>query len=119
MDNLLIVLLECFYIIYMLCYFKTYYSIAHPLTYFSNDLFYHPIGKSSYPKNMICKFGHFMAVIISIFLIVRYICFNSNKFRNFYLKYHKTLICILFILCLINFNALLYMIPIFILEVCY
>jgi len=119
MDNLFIILLECYYIIYMLIYFRTQYSIAHPLTYFGNSLFYHPIGVYPYPQNMICKFGHYMAVIMSIFLIFRYIFFESSNFRNFYLKYHKKLIYILMILCLINFNALLYMIPIFILELCY
>ena len=119
MDNLLIVIVECFYIIYMLCIFKTRYSIAHPLSTFNNDLFRHPIGIKSYPKNMICLFGKFMSIIISVFIIIRYLLFNNSKFRNFYLKYHKKLLYLLLILCLINFNALLYMIPIFFLEYSY
>ena len=119
MDNLLILLLECYYIIYMLIFFKTQYNIAHPLTYFKNDMFFHPIGMSSYPKSMICKFGKYMAIISSIFLFIRFFLFENSNFRNIYLKYHKTMIYILITLCFINLNALLYMIPIFMLELCY
>ena len=119
MDNIIIIIIECFYIIYMMCIFKTVYNIAHPFTSFNNDLFRHPIGIKSYPRNMICKFGKIMSIIMSIFIIIRYMLFNNYKFRNIYLKNHNRLIISMMILCLINFNAFLYMVPIFILELSY
>ena len=100
----------------MLCFFKTKYSVAHPLSHFNNDIFHHPIGIKKEPKNMICVFGHYMAYIISIFILFRELILKNITLKNNYLKYHNILIYILFILCLINFNALLYMLPIFLFE---
>ena len=119
MEDLLITLIECVYIIYMLCFFKTKYSIAHPMSKFNNDLFNHPIGIKDKPKSMICKFGKIMSILVSLFLIYRYYKSNDINFRKIYNKYHKYLLYIFILLCLINFNALLYMIPIFSLEMCF
>ena len=114
MDNLLITILECIYIIYMLNFFKTIYNIAHPSTYFNNELFYHPINIKSYPRSMICKFGNYMSIVICIFLIIR-CCFSCNN-KEKYMKYHKYILLLCMLLTLINFNALLYMIPVIIYE---
>lgn len=113
---ILITILECIYIIYMLCFFKTRYSVAHPMSKFNNKIFSHPIGIKNEPKNMICQFGHFMAYFVSIFLIIRELILENNNFRNYYLKYHNFILYIFIILCLINFNALLYLLPILIFE---
>ena len=32
MDSLFLTLIKCFYIIYIMCFFKTVYSIAHPMS---------------------------------------------------------------------------------------
>ena len=114
MNNLLITIIECIYIIYMLNFFKTIYNIAHPTTYFNNKLFYHPVNIKSYPRSMICKFGNYMSIIISISLIIR-CCFTEN-YKIKYMKYHKYILFTGLLLSLINFNALLYMLPIFIYE---
>ena len=120
MDKLISTLLECIYIIYMMCFFKTKYSIAHPMSKFNNDLFHHPIGIKNEPKNMICLFGKIMSTIMSIFILVRYFFIKrNNKLNKLYKKYHKSMIYILLTLCLINFNALLYLLPIFIIELVY
>lgn len=116
MDSLFLTLIKCFYIIYVMCFFKTNYSIAHPMSKFNNKIFKHPIGIKKIPKNMICPFGKIMSVIASFFLILRYCFFDNIKFRKYYFKYHKYLIYLMIILSLVNFNALLYMVPIFYLE---
>lgn len=116
MDSLFLTLIKCFYIIYIMCFFKTVYSIAHPMSKFNNKIFKHPIGIKKIPTNMICPFGKIMSIIASFFLIFRYLFIDDTRFRKYYLKYHKYLIYIMIILCLINFNALLYMAPIFYLE---
>lgn len=116
MNNLYLLFFEIIYIVYMLCFFKTRYSIAHPMSKFNNDLFNHPIGIKKYPKSMICKFGKIMSILISIFLLLRYF-FNKNiNLKNKYMKIHFYLLFFFSTLCLINFNALLYLFPIFILE---
>ena len=43
MNCKLISLFLAIYIVYMLNFFKTKVSIAHPLTFFDNDYLYHPI----------------------------------------------------------------------------
>ena len=51
---------------------------------------------------------------MSIFIIIRWFFINKNKDNvNTYLKYHKIIIYSMIILCFINFNALLYMLPVF------
>lgn len=97
-------------------FFKTKYSVAHPMSRFNNDLFNHPIGIKQKPQSMICMFGKIMSIIMSIFLIIRWYLIKDNNIKQNYLKYHKIIIYIMISLCLINFNALLYMLPIFILE---
>ena len=58
-------LIDSFYIIYMMNYFKTQYSIAHPLTYFENKFLYHPIGISKEPINNVCPLGHCLSYFLA------------------------------------------------------
>lgn len=116
MNNILIALIEGIYIIYMFNFFKTTYNIAHPLTYFENPFLYHPIGKTYKPINMICKFGKFMSYIAFIFFISRLLLLKNIYYKEKYLLWHIYIIFISILLCLSNFNALLYLLPIFLFE---
>ena len=42
---LLVSIIEALYVIYMLNFFKTKYSLAHPLSNFNNEYLKHPIRK--------------------------------------------------------------------------
>lgn len=110
------------YVIYILNFFKTRYSLAHPYFYFENKLLYHPIGKSKFKISNICKLGNYGAYIIALFILVRMIIIllykNKKDKINFILKITSLVfLIIVFLLSLINFNALVYLIPYFIIEI--
>jgi hypothetical protein len=117
MRNIILALCQSIYIIYVLNYFKTKYSIAHPFTFFENDFIYHPIGKSEVPISNICKLGHMLSWYLAGFLIVRAILLD-NDFNKKYIK-TVSLIVLVFgiILSMMNFNAVLYLTPHFIIEI--
>ena len=110
-------LIEIIYVIFFLNYFKTKYSIAHPLSYFDNKYLYHPIGKSDIPVSNVCKFGQDASWLIGLVILIRTIVVSNkllgiNLIRNFS---SFTLITII-IFSLLNFNVLLYLVPFFITE---
>jgi len=110
-------LIEAIYVIYMLNFFKTRYSFAHPLTYFDNRILRHPIGKSSESQSQICPFGHVGAYIIAFFIIVRLLALQYNIINiKTILLFNKLAVLTVFIFSLLNFNAVLYLIPFFIIE---
>ena len=100
------------YLIYMFNFFKTSYSISHPLEFYLisnlNDYFKHPIYSGEY-ESKICPFGHNIIWILVIYLVIKIYYKIPNKINNLS-------IIITFILSLMNFNALLYLIPYFIYE---
>ena len=120
-NNFLIIsLVEAVYVVYMMNYFKTRYSLAHPFTYFENKFLYHPIGKSDKPICNICPLGNKGSVLIALFLILRWIIFTYSTNKS-YLKGLKMfsilVVSIAFLLSLLNFNAVVYLLPYFILEI--
>ena len=110
-------LIQATYIIYMLNYFKTIYSIAHPITLFDNNLIYHPIGTSKTPISNICKLGNILSWYLGAFLIIR----SIFLYKNIYKKQIKIIslvgLIIGIILSMMNFNAVLYLLPHFIIEI--
>lgn len=117
MNILLISIIESIYIIYVLNFFKTKYSIAHPLSFFNNSYLYHPIGYSNIPRSNICRFGKDVSWFLGGYLIIRAILLRNNLFKKkIVLEFNRFIILFTFIVSLINFNALLYLLPIFILE---
>ena len=117
---MLLSLVEAIYVVYMMNYFKTRYSLAHPLTYFENKFLYHPIGKSDKPICNICPLGNKGSVLIAIFVILRWIIFtnSSNKSQLKILKLFSIFgVSIAFLLSLLNFNAVVYLLPYFITEI--
>mgnify|MGYP006100803041 CR=1 FL=1 len=99
------------YIIFILNFFKTKYSLAHPLSNFSNDYFKHSIGINNEPISNICDFGHQVSWFLAIFVI----------FRSLFLtQYTKNISIIILIITatfsLLNFNAVVYLIPHFCIE---
>ena len=118
MNNLLqISILEAIYIIYMLRYFKTKYSFAHPLTYFNSDMFYHPIGISDVKESKICKFGHITSWYLAILLILRCILYNNKLInKEIFLSINRLIFFGVLSVSLLNLNAFIYLIPFFIIE---
>ncbi len=115
---LIITIIEILYVYFMLNFFKTNYSIHHPLEYYFlgqlPDFFQHPIGKYDY-SNKICPFGHFASNILVLYLLGRYLLFTKTKYKIKHIN--GVIIIITFLLSLLNMNAFLYLIPYFIIEI--
>ena len=101
---MLIAIFESLYLIYMFCFFET--SIDFNI--FSSpdgEWFKHLIGNKK--GNRICPFGH-IAILFLIGLIL---------FRELFAKgLVKVSFVIAFLISLLNLNALVYLIPIFVIE---
>lgn len=105
--------IEAIYIVYMLNYFKTKYSFAHPLSNFDNSYFKHPIGISTEPISNICQFGHNASWLLAIFILIR-----PYLYTNKIMKYISTVVLIIVgTVSLLNINAVIYLIPYFIYEI--
>ena len=94
-------ILEALYLIYMFNFFET----SVDFNVFSSPdhrFFKHLIGNEK--GNRICPFGH-----VAIFALVMVLLFGSRQLI-------KCSLVIAFILSLMNLNALVYLIPVFIVE---
>ena len=110
-------LFESLYIIFMYNFFKTRYSIHHPFEYLINSqnmyqFFSHPIYSGKY-ENKICVFGKYVSVLLVLWIV----------FRKKY-KIHKKINTVIFSTVLIgsllmNLNAFIYMLPVFMYELWY
>lgn len=113
----LITIIQAIYVVYMLRYFKTRYSLAHPLVNFKSEWLHHPVGISEEPISNICPFGQQGSLLIAGLLFVRlYIAQNgiiSSKMLKMYSRMGTFLI---FLLSLLNMNAVIYLVPFFISE---
>lgn len=105
-------LFEAIYILFMFLYFKTKYSIHHPfeicVTGYHQSLL-HPINTGNY-ESKICPFGRNIIWLLFGFLIYR-------TFYNVVKKYSKIVLFISFLLSTMNMNAVIYLLPYFILEI--
>ena len=120
--NLTIRFIEIAYIVFMLGgYFKTHYSLLHPILLFNdlkNDYLNHSgIWKSTEVESKICIFGHWMAILLAIYLTLKYI-FNTKKYINkkYLNKINTFIFRIGLVISLMNPNAFLYLLPIFVYE---
>ena len=107
---------EAIYIIYMLNYFKTTVIMDSGLILYNlkklgikSKYFNHQITKIDEPMNLVCPFGNLISWFIGAFFILR----NYSKFIN---KYNKYIIILIFIGSLMNFNVVVYLLPVFIIE---
>ena len=104
-------LFEAIYIIYIFIFFKTKYSLHHPLEAYLtgyHESLLHPIDTGNY-ESKICPFGKQIIWLLFLFLIYRSFCTISNK-------YSKIVLLITFLLSILNINAMLYLFPYFIIE---
>ena len=113
---MLLSIIHSIYIIYILNYFKTKYSFAHPLTYFNSDLLYHPIGKSVEPSSKVCKLGNILSWWLAGFIIIRGVLLYNNLYTKSLKQISLILLILAVILSMLNLNVVIYLIPHFIVE---
>jgi hypothetical protein len=105
---------------------KTKYYINHPfstlrcfeITQVKNNIksfFKHPVYKGV-PTNYICPFGKIMIIILSIYLIIRLFLINNKKNIKILKIINIIILVFTFILSFMNMNAMVYLIPFFIVE---
>ena len=114
--TLLLQVIKGLYIIYMFNYFKTSCSIHHPwekiVTGDISNWFEHPINTGKY-QNKICTLGNVVGFLLAIWFITYYYLQHDLH------KFHKTLMVLILIICLImNLNAFVYFLPLFIFDFC-
>ena len=73
------------------------------------DFLDHPINRIETPMSLVCPLGNFAGWFFGIFFILR----NFFELK----KCNKYLLLILFIGSFMNMNVLIYLIPIFIIEI--
>ena len=111
---LLIALIESFYIYYMYNIFKTTLYFHHPLELVIqnshiNNYFKHPISNEIY-ESKICPFGNLVGKVLAIWILLRIKLLNIQKIN--YIIWIMVLIGSL----VMNMNAFIYLIPVFIFE---
>ena len=111
---LLLSILEGLYIIYMFVFFKTRYTLEigrwEGVSWMKIPLLIHPTERCDVAQSQICQFGKIGSILIFIYLVTRHIVSSLRKINRY-------VFIIIFILCLMNMNAVVYMLPVFIIEV--
>ncbi len=117
------------YVVYMLKFFETkksfhYGNIVQHIQKFLNikTILEHPLEDSPIDINHVCPLGHFAAVILFVFLVIRFPLanyllnnYNIKSFRYLY-KISLIVLIIMFISSFMNLNVTVYLIPYFIIE---
>ena len=111
--NLLYSLIEGIYIVYMFNFFKTKWSIHHPLEILleGNTYLQHPVNTGDY-ENKICDLGN-----LAGFLLLIWFLFRWKLSDNLRLIWNKRILYLVAIVSLLmNLNAFIYFVPIIIFE---
>ena len=107
-------ILEGLYIVYMFIFFKTKYSLEINRDVVKklglSKMFIHPTKKSEIAKSQICLFGKYGSVLIFFYLILREFV-SLPKNMNLFVFF------IIMLLCMMNYNAVVYMLPVIIVEI--
>jgi hypothetical protein len=121
---LVVSLLEGLYVMYMFIYFKTCYNLEVGRGYNGSlskyikkitsmdysEILYHSKEKCRTEKSQICLFGKYGSVLIFFYLLLRE--FVSLP------KYTNLIVFVIILgLCMLNYNAVLYMLPIISIEI--
>lgn len=117
------------YVFYMLMYFKTKKSFNYGNIHLHiqkflniNKILEHPLNDSHTEINHVCPLGHFVGILLFIFLALRFpICkyikevYKINSYKYLY-KISLIILILMFIGSFMNLNVVVYLIPYFIIE---
>ena len=114
--NIIFSVFHSLYILYVLRFFKTRYSLAHPVTYFNDDLLHHPIGKSDVKRSPVCKLGHMLSWYLAAFVLIRGLILSKYKCYNIVRNISLSIFCLTIMLSFLNFNVVALLLPHFLIE---
>jgi len=111
MSRTTISILEALYVLYMFRAFKTTFSMNWlPLKFLDySSYLVHQKQASDIPVSHICPFGHDIALVIALYLVLR-------NYIPKIMAYNKVIIGLIIAGCFMNLNALVYFLPIVITE---
>ncbi len=114
--NIIFSVFHSLYILYVLRFFKTRYSLAHPVTYFNDDLLHHPIGKSDVARSPVCKLGHMLSWYLATFVLLRGLVLSKYKCHDVVRNITLPILCLTITLSFLNFNVVALLLPHFLIE---
>ena len=76
-------------------------------------MLYHPVGRSTEPVSNICQLGNWGAYAIAFYILLRVLVGRKNPVFKIL---NKLVVFMVFILSLLNFNAVVYLLPYFAIE---
>lgn len=113
----LISIIEAIYVIYFLRFFKTCMCLDKGYILqkigLNNKYFNHPTYRSHIPISMICPFGHFISIVIVLYLVVRFML--PITLKNI-LIINLVVLGMIFIGSFMNINAVVYLLPFIIFD---
>lgn len=117
MFQIILSIIEAIYVVYMLNFYKSKTNYADPNITFTNAFLAHPKTHSDIPISMVCPAGSIMSLLFGTYLIAReFVPCESNVD----IIGMKILNCITIFMgmamSVMNLNVLLYLSPIFIIE---
>ena len=117
---MLISILEAIYVVYMLRYFKTTQSfIVSDMPNIINTNMFSYLKHNEYntnsPEHHICKFGRDASLIIGIYLLIR--AYSIHQYKSWNWKINIIIVSIIFLISLINLNAVIYLFPFYVTEI--
>ena len=120
MNLLILSIVEIVYILYIFNFFKTRVSFHHPFEIIFtgfNEYLKHPIESDIY-ENKICPLGHTLSYIFSIYILIRLILVQTDSLNIKTIKIINSFVIgfAIIIALLLNLNAFIYLIPVFLLE---
>lgn len=113
MNVVLISIIEAIYVLYILRFYKTTRSLSiYDIPLYGT--FKHTNNNTIIPTHHICPFGQKSAILLFMYLIIRAIRLYYKKKWNWKLNLYLNIL--IFIMSLINFNALVYLLPYYLIE---
>jgi hypothetical protein len=109
--------LEAVYIVFMFNFFRTRFSVHHPLEAVltqNMELLRHPIATGLY-ESKICPLGSIVSVLVAIFILVR-LRFYAEWPRAFEIATTVIFVALVVGTLLSNMNAFLYVLPLVAVE---
>ena len=108
-------LLKASYLIYIMIFFKTKYSINHPVEIWLqdqnfDDFFKHPITTTQY-ENRVCPLGKIVALALAIWILIRS-TLKGDRSRWNQIVWNTVMVGSL----VMNLNVFVYLLPVYLLE---
>lgn len=118
MFQIILSIIEAIYLVYMLNFYKSKTNYSDPNVKFTNAFLSHPITHSDIPISMVCPAGKLLSLLFGTFLIAReFILCKSDKDIIEMKMLNYIVIYFGISMSAVNLNVLLYLSPIFAIEI--